>query len=239
MNRSWTSRRRQTSPLSRYSLSPERKRRRVTVTSPVRCGSAARCPGCLPLASAPCLAAPPWVSAILLDASVSPADTSLSEDTGSSGASTYSGSTSVMLTSAMLVAGRVPVPLKMTSAMRSPRSIRALCSPSTQLIESDRFDLPHPLGPTMAAVPSPNSRRVRSAKDLKPSSSTRLSLNKPSLPFPFCDCGHGKMSANADWFGTRERGRVGREALALLQYLGELLPRDSRSFNPNHPCWRH
>ena len=29
------------------------------------------------------------------------------------------------------------------------------CSPSTQEIASEMFDLPQPLGPTMAAMPSP------------------------------------------------------------------------------------
>src|SRR5579859_2347529 len=83
---------------------------------------------------------------------------------------------SVRLTSARPVGGRVPVPLKMTSAIRSPRNMRALCSPSTQLMASDKLDLPHPLGPTTAATPSANSRRVRSAKDLNPSISTFFSL---------------------------------------------------------------
>src|SRR5579863_10485713 len=94
----------------------------------------------------------------------------------SAGAATYSGSIRVRLTSARPVGGRVPVPLKMTSAIRSPRNMRALCSPSTQLMASDKLDFPHPLGPTTAATPSANSRRVRSAKDLNPSISTFFSL---------------------------------------------------------------
>ena len=90
----------------------------------------------------------------------------------------YSGSIKVTLASAIPVGGRVPVPLKITSAMRSPRRLRALCSPSTQLMASAKFDFPHPFGPTTATVPSPNSRRVRSANDLKPSSSIFFNLNK-------------------------------------------------------------
>ena len=77
----------------------------------------------------------------------------------------------------MLMGGRVPVPLKITSAIRSPRSSRALCSPRTQLMASDKFDFPHPFGPTIPAIPSPISRRVRSAKDLNPSNSSFFSLN--------------------------------------------------------------
>ena len=90
---------------------------------------------------------------------------------------------SVMLTSAMPVGGLVPVPLKMTSAMRSPRRLRALCSPSTQETASERLDLPQPFGPTIAATPSANSSRDRSPKDLKPSNSSFFSLYKLH-PFP-------------------------------------------------------
>ena len=109
-------------------------------------------------------------------------------------ASVYSGSTRVMLASAMLIAGRLPVPLKITSAMRSPRSDFALCSPSTQLIASEMFDLPQPFGPTMATVPSPNSSRVRSAKDLNPSSSIRFNLNNLHS---FRRILHGQTDSNA------------------------------------------
>src|SRR6266567_1908118 len=121
------SRNRHVSPLIKYSLSPDRNRRRVTTIS---------------------------------------AETPV-----------YSGSMRVKLTSAKPVGGRVLVPLKMTSAILSPRSMRALCSPRTQLTESDKLDFPHPFGPTMAATPSANSKRVRSANDLNPSSSTFFSLN--------------------------------------------------------------
>ena len=47
------------------------------------------------------------------------------------------------------------------------------------------FDLPQPLGPTMAAIPSPLKRSsVRSQNDLKPCTSTRLSFSK-ALPRGF------------------------------------------------------
>src|SRR5271165_2679395 len=103
-------------------------------------------------------------------------------------ASLYSGFTRVILTSAIPVGGRVPVPLKITSAMRSPRSRRALCSPSTQVMASERLDFPQPFGPTTAATPSANSSRERSAKDLKPSNSSFFSLYKLHLHhFWICD----------------------------------------------------
>ena len=58
------------------------------------------------------------------------------------------------------------------------------CSPSTQLMASLRLDLPHPLGPTTAAIPPPLKRSsVRSQNDLKPWSSTFLSFSKTSTPY--------------------------------------------------------
>src|SRR6202142_3258029 len=71
------------------------------------------------------------------------------------------------------------VPAKITSSMRAPRRVLADCSPSTQLMASLRLDLPHPFGPTIAAIPPPLKRNsVRSQKDLKPCTSTRLSFSK-------------------------------------------------------------
>src|SRR5580692_2990400 len=73
------------------------------------------------------------------------------------------------------------VPAKITSSMRLPRRLLADCSPNTQLIASLIFDLPQPLGPTMAAIPCPlNRSSVRSQKDLNPCSSTRFSLSNAS-----------------------------------------------------------
>jgi len=56
----------------------------------------------------------------------------------------------------------------MTSSIFAPRIMRARCSPSTQRIASETFDLPQPLGPTMAVTPSSKTRSVWSAKDLNP-----------------------------------------------------------------------
>src|SRR5207247_955184 len=72
------------------------------------------------------------------------------------------------LTSAIPSAGREGVPAKITSAMWPPRSARAPCSPSAQLIASTRLDLPEPFGPTITETPGVNSRTVFSANDLKP-----------------------------------------------------------------------
>src|ERR1022692_1084364 len=78
-----------------------------------------------------------------------------------------------MVTAASPNGFRSRVPAKITSSMRAPRRLLADCSPSTQLMASLRFDLPQPLGPTIAAMPPPLKRSsVRSQKDLKPCSST-------------------------------------------------------------------
>src|SRR5512140_709189 len=74
---------------------------------------------------------------------------------------------------------RSRVPAKMTSSMRAPRRLLADCSPSTQLMASLMLLLPHPFGPTIAAIPSPLKRSsVRSQKLLNPCSSTRFSFSK-------------------------------------------------------------
>src|SRR5262249_27217044 len=85
------------------------------------------------------------------------------------------------VTSASPIGGRLMVPLKMQSAMRSARSDLWLCSPSTQEIASTTLDLPQPLGPTMQVVPLPlKVTTVRSQNDLKPTISTLRSLSKVS-----------------------------------------------------------
>src|ERR1700722_3174662 len=89
------------------------------------------------------------------------------------------GSISVMVTAANPTGLRSRLPAKITSSMRAPRRVLADCSPSTQLMASLRLDLPHPFGPTMAAMPPPLKRNsVRSQKDLKPCTSTRFSFSK-------------------------------------------------------------
>ena len=65
---------------------------------------------------------------------------------------------------------RLPLPLKMTSCMDSPRSSLALLSPSTQRTASMMLDLPQPLGPTTPTSCPGSWKVVGSAKDLKPAS---------------------------------------------------------------------
>ena len=72
------------------------------------------------------------------------------------------------LTCAKPSAPRFSVPPNMTSSILLPRSAFVRCSPMTQRIASDMFDLPEPFGPTIAVISFSNVRRVLSAKDLNP-----------------------------------------------------------------------
>src|SRR6266849_3118276 len=92
----------------------------------------------------------------------------------------------------MPVGLRSRVPAKITSSMRDPRRVLADCSPSTQEIASAILDLPQPLGPMMAAMPSPwNLRSVRSQNDLNPRICSRFSLsnvNSLEKQWPVASC---------------------------------------------------
>src|SRR5206468_9259158 len=70
-------------------------------------------------------------------------------------------------------------PLKMTSAISSPRRLFALCSPRIQRTASTILLLPLPLGPTTPVIPAAKSNCVLSAKLLKPTNSKRLSMPSP------------------------------------------------------------
>src|SRR3954465_14524751 len=76
---------------------------------------------------------------------------------------------------------RVSEPLKMTSSMLPPRRLLALCSPSAQVIDSERLLLPQPLGPTMAVTPPAKRTSTGSTKDLKPETSRRSTFSMGSL----------------------------------------------------------
>src|SRR5439155_11579602 len=76
-------------------------------------------------------------------------------------------------TSADAVGLRASLPLKITSSMRSPRRLFALCSPMTHVIASATLLLPHPLGPTIAVTPLSKASSERSEKDLNPLISSR------------------------------------------------------------------
>src|SRR5881396_2008151 len=81
-------------------------------------------------------------------------------------------SVNVSETSANPTGLRVSAPLKITSAISSPRSDLADCSPSTQRTASSTLDFPQPFGPTIAVTPSWKLKTVLSANDLKPKSSS-------------------------------------------------------------------
>src|SRR5712692_7695495 len=190
------SRRRATRPLMRYSLWPERYKRRPTTTSPGLACTAGlsavrlRRSGLRPAdASAP--SAPSVVSSFSREENPSDgeaASAGFSADWAAPSimnraASASSGSSSVIITSERPMGGRLAVPLKMQSDMRSARRDLWLCSPRTQEMASTTLDLPQPLGPTMHVVPLPlNVIAVRSQNDLKPIRSTLRSLSKCASP---------------------------------------------------------
>ncbi len=72
------------------------------------------------------------------------------------------------VTSATPTGLRALDPEKMTSSMAWPRSCFALCSPRTQRMASEIFDLPEPFGPTITVSPGSKAIWARSANDLKP-----------------------------------------------------------------------
>src|SRR5216684_7794853 len=81
-----------------------------------------------------------------------------------------------MPTSALLRAGRLLVPEKITSSMSAARMALWDDSPMTQRSASTRFDLPQPLGPTTPVRPGSIRKSVGSTKDLKPIRRNRLSF---------------------------------------------------------------
>src|SRR5436190_11239332 len=81
-------------------------------------------------------------------------------------------SVKVSETSANPTGLRVSAPLKMTSAISSPRRDLADCSPSAHFTASSTLDFPQPFGPTIAVTPSWKLKTVLSANDLKPNSSS-------------------------------------------------------------------
>ena len=59
-----------------------------------------------------------------------------------------------MDTAPRLRARRATVPWKIASSILAPRMAVGRCSPSTQRMASPMLDLPQPLGPTIAVIPS-------------------------------------------------------------------------------------
>src|SRR5215468_8321260 len=81
-----------------------------------------------------------------------------------------------MATSALLRAGRVFEPEKITSSIDAARMDLCEDSPITQRNASTRFDLPHPFGPTTPVRPGSIRKSAGSTKDLKPIRRNRLSF---------------------------------------------------------------
>ena len=79
-------------------------------------------------------------------------------------------------TSALLRAGRVFDPEKITSSIDAARMDLCEDSPMTQRNASTRFDLPHPFGPTTPVNPGSIAKSVGSTNDLKPSRRSLVSF---------------------------------------------------------------
>src|SRR6185503_15272356 len=86
-------------------------------------------------------------------------------------------------TSALLRAGRVFEPEKITSSIDAARMDLCDDSPMTQRNASTKFDLPQPFGPTTPVSPGSIAKSVGSTKDLKPS---RRSLVSFIASWPHC-----------------------------------------------------
>ena len=67
---------------------------------------------------------------------------------------------------AMPARGRCSEPAKIRSSVLLARSKLYDCSPNTQRSASAMLDLPEPFGPTMAVIPSENSKVVLATKVL-------------------------------------------------------------------------
>src|SRR3990170_2948364 len=80
------------------------------------------------------------------------------------------------VTSAVLRAGRVPEPEKMTSSIPDARMFLYELSPITQRNASTRLDLPQPFGPTTPVRPRSMTNSPGSTKDLKPRRRSRENL---------------------------------------------------------------
>ena len=81
-------------------------------------------------------------------------------------------------TSAVLRAGRLRLPWKITSSMPDARMFLYELSPITQRSASTRFDLPQPFGPTTPVSPGSMRNSVGSTKDLKPRTRRRVNFKR-------------------------------------------------------------
>src|SRR5712664_4458001 len=112
---------------------------------------------------------------------------------------------SVSMTSAMLLAGRVRAPEKMKASISLPRICLAEVSPITHLSASTRFDLPQPLGPTMPVMPGSMASSVGSTKDLKPES---RSLSNCTIYTTLTVCLFDELAEHAVEFLDRSRAGI-------------------------------
>src|SRR5690625_384687 len=102
----------------------------------------------------------------------------------------------------------------MTSAMDSPRRLRAELSPITQRTASMMLDLPQPLGPTTALRLLGKVTVVGSTKDLKPASLMDLSRMESGLARCPESCGNHPGKSVNPALAAAQSSAFGSPALA-------------------------
>src|SRR5580692_2615420 len=134
---------------------------------------------------------------------------------------------SVSDTSAILRAGRLAEPAKITSSISPPRSRRADASPITQRNASTRFDLPQPLGPTIPVSPGSIVSSVASTKDLNPARRRRSTciarLRARQLGQRRLERIQGRRAVELLAVNEEGRGRVDPQLLTGREPAGEQL----------------
>src|ERR1051326_2247779 len=130
-------------------------------------------------------------------------------------------------TSALLRAGRVFEPEKITSSIDAARMDLCDDSPMTQRNASTRFDLPHPFGPTTPVSPGSIAKSVGSTKDLKPSRRSLVSFIalRPHCTFLLahsCDLLHRQIGIGEQRLVGSLR-EAGRESPPVHQILHSLI----------------
>src|SRR5213082_1293587 len=149
-------------------------------------------------------------------------------------------SVNVSETSANPTGLRVSAPLKITSAISSPRSYLADCSPSAHFTASSTLDFPQPFGPTIAVTPSWKLKTVLSANDLKPNSSSdcKCILGQPGPSEPQYSTLFGVTSGKS--YNLRGSGADRTQDIVDGQRLGRQVASPSCKSLPfeKHRPWR-
>src|ERR1700688_4236218 len=156
-------------------------------------------------------------------------------------------------TSALLRAGRLLVPEKITSSIEEARMDLYEDSPITQRSASTRLDLPQPFGPTTPVSPGSIRKSVGSTNDLNPVRRSRVSFMvqassrtgaKPVVALAFGFCRIVILSGELPRrlvglcrIGGRmnRRARLSNSATAIAGGFPDLSHREGRTRPPGEP----